>query len=88
LIGLEVQAEITENLENDIMSYSMSTTNPYNYIAKNLKNYRIAGEFMVNSSLFNGHNAGSEARTSNPTNTDDTLNYAQNIGSYNAQELN
>ena len=27
--------EITENLENDIMSYSMSTTNPYNYIAKN-----------------------------------------------------
>ena len=51
-------------------------------------NYSEAGEFLVKSSLFNGHNAGSEARTSNPTNTDDTLNYAQNIGSYNAQELN
>tara|TARA_B100000212_G_scaffold11155_1_gene8111 strand:- start:131 stop:523 length:393 start_codon:yes stop_codon:yes gene_type:complete len=55
---------------------------------RKFRNYGDAGEFMVKSSLFNGHNAGSEARTSNPTNTDDTLNYAQNIGSYNAQELN
>tara|TARA_R100000329_G_scaffold72725_2_gene63263 strand:+ start:291 stop:659 length:369 start_codon:yes stop_codon:yes gene_type:complete len=47
---------------------------------RKFRNYGDAGEFMVSSRPAN--------MTPNPTNTDDTLNYAQNIGSYNAQELN
>ena len=47
---------------------------------RKFQNYGDAGQFMVSSQPAN--------MTPNPTNTDDTLNYAQNIGSYNAQELN
>ena len=43
-------------------------------------NYGDAGAFMVSKVP--------AATTSSPTNTGDTLNYAQNIGSYNAEELN
>ena len=51
-------------------------------------NYSEAGEFLVKSSLFNGHDAGSEARTSNPTNIDNNDNLINNIGSYDDSNLN
>lgn len=47
---------------------------------RKFQNYGDAGQFMVARVPV--------ATTPNPTNTSDTLNYAQNIGSYNAQELN
>ncbi len=47
---------------------------------RKFQNYGDAGAFMVN--------VASTIKTSNPTNTDNPLNFAHNIGSYNAQELN
>jgi len=47
---------------------------------RKFENYGDAGRFMVSMLP--------APSTSNSANADDTLNYAQNIGSYNAQELN
>ena len=55
---------------------------------KKFVNYSDAGAFVVASLKSNGARNGSAATTSNPENIDNPLNYAQNIGSYNADEIN
>lgn len=55
---------------------------------RNFVNYSYAGEFIVKSIRSNGHNAGREAATSNPTNIDSNDNLIDNIGSYDDSNLN